>query len=309
MGLWRDFVDGAAELSVVGSFSRVGIALRRGGFVDDIPDLRGRRVVITGATSGIGLCAASALAARHADVVLVGRDPRKLALAQQQVPSSTTLRCDLSDLDDVAALGRALRAAPPDVLVHNAGLLAAERVLTRQGHEQCFAVHVLAPFLLDRLLADRLAAGARVVWVTSGGMYTQRLDPVACEARTGRYDGVEAYAQQKRAQVLLSEDLATSLQPRGVTSNAMHPGWATTPGLDRGLPTFARVMGPLLRSPEEGADTLVWLCASPAVHAITGRLFHDRRPRRTEILPGTHHPPAVREALVARCTALTDAWA
>jgi dehydrogenase/reductase SDR family protein 12 len=309
MGLWHDLVDGAAELSVVGSFSRVGIALRRGSFVDDIPALAGRRVVVTGATSGIGLAAAAALAARGADVVLVGRDAERLARAQAQVPSSTTMRCDLADLDDVAALGRALQQAPPDVLVHNAGLLVDQRVLTRQRHEQCFAVHVLAPFLLGRLLRDRLAPGARVVWVTSGGMYTQRLDLDACEARTGPYDGVVAYAQQKRAQVLLSEHLAGALAAHGVTSNAMHPGWAATPGVDRGLPTFARVMGPLLRTPAEGADTLVWLCGSPAVAGVSGRLFHDRRARRTEVLPGTHHPPAVREALLARCTTLTDAWA
>jgi dehydrogenase/reductase SDR family protein 12 len=306
MGPFHRTIDALAELSVVGSFSKLGLALRRGGFADEPLDLTGKRVVVTGATSGIGLATAAATAALGAAVTLVGRSADKLAAAAAQVPGAQTLRCDLSDLQAVRALGSTLAQSPPDVLVHNAGLLVAERGLAPQADgrdfEQGFAVHVLAPQLLNHLVEEHLAPGARVLWVSSGGMYTQKLDFEKLEARTGNFDGVEAYAQQKRAQVILSELWAARWQARGITSAAMHPGWASTPGVDSGLPTFAKVMAPLLRTPAEGADTLVWLCATQEPD-LTGRFFHDRRPRSTEVLPGTRHDEALRRALWARVEA------
>jgi len=184
--------------------------------------------------------------------------------------------------------------------------LPFERALTPEGHESAFATHVLAPFLMSQRLAANLAAqpAGRLVWVSSGGMYTQKLDLAKAQALVGDYDGVKAYAQHKRAQVLLSGLFARALAPT-VTSNAMHPGWVDTPGVERGIPAFHRKMRRFLRTPDEGADTIVWLCAAPRLGATTGGFFLDRKARRSEIVPGTRHSEADKQALWELCGALT----
>lgn len=297
-----------AELSIVGSYGRGGHRLRAPDFdpADLAVDLTGQVYVITGATSGIGLSAAKALATLGATTVLVGRSADKLARAVAEVPGSVAERCDLSDLADVEALCRRLTTRWPRLhgLVHNAGFIVPERRLTRDGHESAFATHVLAPFLMTHRLAPALAHGGRVVWVSSGGMYTQKLDLDRARALTGPYDGVRAYAQHKRAQVLLSELFARALGP-GLTSNAMHPGWVDTPGVEQGIPKFHRRMRRHLRTPEQGADTIVWLLAAPRLAQTSGRFFLDRVARRTELFPWTRHREADREALWALCCTLT----
>lgn len=317
----RALLDHLADLSVVGSFSRLGYALRAPAFpaADLDVDLRGKAVVVTGATSGIGLAAAHQLARIGAHVVLVGRSEDKLAAAAQAVATASgaervsTERADLAELDEVEALASRLIAAHPALysVVHNAGLLVNDRQLTRGGFERTFATHVLSPFLLTHRLRPALArasaAGApsRVVWVTSGGMYTQHLDLARCQALTGPYDGVVAYAQQKRAQVILNERFATLLAPDGITSNAMHPGWVDTPGVASGLPRFGKLLGGLLRTPDQGADTITWLVASPRCSAMTGLLFLDRSASRTELF--SKHTDAEKQALWDLCASLTRA--
>lgn len=328
----RRALDVFADLSVVGSFSALGYRLRAPTFdpQDTAVDLGGRVVVVTGASSGIGLSAARSLAGLGATVVMVARNPDKLAAARATIGADVagdvvTEVCDLSDLDAVSALCDRLQARGRlDVLIHNAGLLLDERRLSPQGHELGFATHVLAPFLMTRRLGPLLAqtstlsattsstttpaTPARVVWVTSGGMYTQRATLAGVEAREGVFDGVIAYAQQKRAQVLLMERFAERLRPLGVTSNAMHPGWADTPGVARSLPRFRALLWRVLRDDAQGADTMVWLACAPRLATATGRLYFDRAPVRTEVLPGTHHSAADVAALWTQCEALTAAW-
>lgn len=314
MGMWRKLGNAWGELTVVGSYGRSGFRRRAKDFDPEalVVDLTGERHVVTGATSGIGLAAARALAARGASVVLVGRDAARLEAASAEVPGSSVCRCDLSDLaavgglcDELLALGRVTS------IVHNAGFIVAERRLTPQGHESAFATHVLAPYLMTKRLSARLAedpAGGRVIWVSSGGMYTQRLDLGRAQALTGAYDGVKAYAQHKRAQVLLNEVFDRRFTEAGlaVTSNAMHPGWVDTPGVERGLPGFHRRMRKVLRSADEGADTIVWLAAAKPVPP-SGRFYLDRVARRTEVLPWTRHGDDDRRALEALCEELTGA--
>jgi NAD(P)-dependent dehydrogenase (short-subunit alcohol dehydrogenase family) len=134
----------------------------------------------------------------------------------------------------------------------------------------------------------RAAHPGRVVFVVSGGMYSQPLAVDRLEMRPDDYDGTTAYARAKRAQVTLAELWGARLPAAEVVVHAMHPGWADTPGVERSLPTFRRIVGPLLRTPEEGADTVVWLSASDGRPlASTGRLWLDRRPRDPHRLPST----------------------
>ena len=177
------------------------------------------------------------------------------------------------------------------------------------GNEVTFATHVLSPFLLTRALRPLLEASApsRVIVVASGGMYTEPLDVDALDPDPAAYDGTKAYARCKRAQVALAEEWTRELLDTGVTVNAMHPGWADTPGLRAALPGFSRVVGPLLRTPEEGADTIVWLAAAPDAADLSGLFFLDRRPRAKHRLRRTRRLDDTREAarLWRLCTELT----
>ena len=200
-----------------------------------------------------------------------------------------TIVADLASLDAVrSAVARLDRWVPGvDVVIHNAGALVHERCTTVDDLELTAQVHVVAPFLLTTLLLPRLraSADARVIFVSSGGMYTRRLDVDALEHPAEPFDGVRVYANAKRAQVVLTDLWARHPAGRGISFHAMHPGWADTPGVQESLPGFRRVMHPLLRSPEQGADTMAWLAGAPEARAIE-RSVLARSPA-----PGDHRVP------------------
>jgi NAD(P)-dependent dehydrogenase (short-subunit alcohol dehydrogenase family) len=257
-------------------------------------------VVVTGATSGLGLAGAVQLAGAGAALVLVGRDRDKLAEAARRVEAAGSVPprtevADLGDLEQVAGLADRLagRLDRLDVLAHVAGALLPARRVSPQGTELTVTVHLLAPYLLTEQLLPLLEASApaRVVTMTSGGLYTQRFDLDSLDpGPAAPYDGKVAYARAKRAQLLLTGEWHRRYGPRGVAAHATHPGWAATPGLEAGLPGFARVMGPLLRTPDDGADTLAWLAAAEPGQGPGGRLWLDRRPRTPDRLPWTWVP-------------------
>ena len=174
------------------------------------------------------------------------------------------------------------RARRPDLrgLLHNAGVLVGERAALAQGHELTLATHVLGPLLLSGLLAPdlRAAAPSRVVFVSSGGMYTARLRADDLELEREEFDGTRFYAHAKRLQVIAASELAERWGPEGIRVYSMHPGWVRTGGLSDALPRFTRLVGPLLRDPQQGADTAVWLLASPDVPRGPSGFWHDRRP-------------------------------
>ena len=319
MGKLADAVDSLLEASVVGSFTRFGSAARRSlDHWDEgtLPSLEGRVMVITGATSGLGLSAAKSLAARGAKVEMVARNPEKAERARrailEELPGAHIEIRDgdtghLADMRRVAEeLTRAHSAI--DVLIHNAGSLDDTRSESPEGLETTIASQLVGPFVLTSRLLPALEQSARttgrssrVLWVSSGGMYSEPLDVARLEMPARGYDGVVAYARAKRAQVTLTELMAETLAPRGIVVHSMHPGWAETPGVARSLPTFRKVMGPFLRTAKDGADTLVWLASNDGEPLDqNGRFWLDRRPRELHRLGRTKKSdtPREREELV-----------
>ncbi len=310
----RRGLDVALELTVVGSFSRIGYAARRALFDWDtapVADLSGRVAVVTGATSGLGLAAAHLLAERGADLVLVGRDEARTEAARRAILHAQpgnhieTVIADLASLDAVRAGAAQLARLLPriDVLIHNAGLLSHELQRTDDGIELTAQVHVVAPFLLTAALLPvlRVSDTPRVITVSSGGMYTQRLDVDALETPPQPFDGVRAYANAKRAQVVLNQQWTQHAAARAIAFHAMHPGWADTPGVQSSLPSFRRVMRPILRTAEQGADTIAWLAGTPEALESNGDFWLDRHRRTTTWLPQTRTAPIEAERLWNWC--------
>lgn len=296
-------LDTVLDRSVLPGYTRAGYWLRRQSWPDDDPRpdaLRGRTAIVTGASSGLGKATATGLARLGATVRLVVRDVGKaesaVAEINKEVPGASLEvdTCDVSDLDDIRRYAAEAGLDSLDVLVHNAGVMPPKRTVTSQGHELTLATHVLGPMLLTDLLRPALAAAhGRVILVASGGMYTQPLPADDPEYRSGPYKGATAYARTKRMQVALTPLLAERYEPDAIMVATMHPGWSDTPGLTESLPLFSKVIGPLLRPPDEGADTAVWLAATEPVPA-TGEFWHDRRTRPAHYLRRTRETEAER---------------
>ena len=254
----------------------------------------GKVVLVTGATSGLGEAAATGFARLGASVWLVARSRERGEDARTRIAAQTGSDdvhvgiCDLSDLRSVRRFAEQCEARPGrvDVVVNNAGVLTEERQLSRDGIELTLATNVVGPFLLTRLLSPllRRSAPSRVINVSSGGMYTQGLHPDDLQSAHGKFRGTVAYARSKRIEVVLTELWARRLDGTGVVVNAMHPGWVDTPGLRNSLPGFHRGMGRLLRTPEQGADTIVWLGSAPQAAQVSGAFWLDRARRRTHVL-------------------------
>ena len=295
------WLDQALEVPVVPSFTRIGYSARRALFhwndLDDY-DLDGRVVAVTGATSGLGRATAEQLARNGASVAVVGRNPEKTGRTVAELRTATgnaAIRgviADMGDHDSVRRAAAELLATYDrlDVLIHNAASLSHERRAAPDGTELTVATQVVGPFLLTSLLLERLrkSAPGRVITVSSGGMYTASPTVAGLQMDAHSYNGTKQYALAKRAQVTLNELWAEWVADRSVVFHCMHPGWADTPGVADALPAFRRVVGPLLRDPREGADTIVWLAADDGEPASTsGRFWMDRRVRPIHRLRST----------------------
>ncbi len=296
-------LDTVLDRSLVLGYTRIGYALRRRlpTWPDDVApgSLNGTGVLVTGASSGLGLETAARLADLGALVHLVVRDPDKLRRAAPGLAERGIVwACDLADQPSVDRFADAFLASGHRLgaLVHNAGLMPPERTVDAAGRELSMRVHVLGPVRMTDRLLPALDDGARVVLVTSGGMYAQRLRMDDPSYSTEPYRPAVAYARSKRAQV----ELLPALQARWprLEVYAMHPGWAASPGLDGSLPGFTRLTRPLLRDAEAGVDTIVWLVGTKPAPP-DGGLWHDRRERPTSYLRGTRSTPSDRAALVA----------
>jgi len=250
----------------------------------------GKRTVITGATNGIGLAAATELARRGADLTLVARSQARAAAAVRQIETVSkagagvdVVLAELASQSSVRQLAAELlaRYATIQVLINNAGAIYATRQMTDDGVERTWAVNHLAPFLLTTLLLDRLKASApaRIV-TTSSDAHQGAVIPFddLDAARSWGGAGFTRYGQTKLANILFTAELARRLEGTGVTANCFHPGFVRT-GFNRNNGMLMRlgmaISGPFARSPQKGAQTLIWLVDSEEAGAFNGGYFAD----------------------------------
>jgi dehydrogenase/reductase SDR family protein 12 len=316
MRMFDPLLDTILDRTVVAGYTSAGYRLRsRMWHPADLQPMDGKVVIVTGATSGLGLAAAEGFARLGATVRMLARSRERGERARAAIVTRSGNSdvhvdlCDLSNLESVSAYASRLGAETTrlDVLVNNAGVLLHERAVSVDGIELTFATNVLGPFLLTNLLIPLLehSAPARVINVSSGGMYTQRLHVEDLQAAHGTYDGAVVYARTKRAEVILTELWAQRPKDAGAVVHAMHPGWVDTPGVRSSLPQFYKATSRLLRTPEQGADTIVALGAAREPGASTGGFWHDRQRRPTHRLAWTQESREDREQLWAECERLS----
>jgi dehydrogenase/reductase SDR family protein 12 len=313
-------IDTLLDRTIAPGYGSVGLELRRRlpGWPADPPRMDGKVALVTGAASGIGLATAIGFARLGASVRAVARTEARasdaVAQIEEAVPGAeaTPVAADVSSLAQIRGLAERLSAEEEhlDVLVNNAGAMPEQRQHSAEGHELMFATHVLGPFALTILLGEllRRSAPARVINVSSGGMYTQRLPADDLESERTPYNSTKLYARTKREQVVITEMLAERLHSAGVYVHAMHPGWVDTHGVQQWLPRFRAITRPIIRTPEQGADTIVWLGGAPDAVSGNGRFWQDRRPRPTHYrLGASASTPQERRRLWDHCERALEA--
>src|SRR5918998_3575894 len=249
--------------------------------------------LITGATSGIGKATAMGLANMGASVVMVGRDQGKGEAVMAEIKEKSAnasvdlMLADLSSQEEIRRLAHEFKEAHPrlDVLINDAGLFRSERITTADGMEMTFAVNYLAYFLLTNLLLDVLKASSpsRIVNVSSGDHSNGTIDFDDLQGEKG-YKGAKAYSQSKLANVLFTYELARKLEGSGVTANCLHPGVVGTnlgSGVSGVFGFMVRALRPLMKSPEKGAETSIYLASSPEVEGLSGRYFVKKAEARS----------------------------
>lgn len=257
--------------------------------------LRGKTVLITGASGGIGLITARELARRGAHLVLVCRNPDRAASARATVqlaaPASQpdVLLCDFSLLANVRELAAEInrRYEKLDVLLNNVGIVPGPLTITSEGHELSWVTNHLAPFLLTNLVLPKLTAAgeARVITLASDAHWLGEIE-TSQEVRNDpeKYSSLTAYCDSKLANILFTNELAHRLDLTGVTANCLHPGLVDTglvnPNSSRLIKALWWLARPFMISPEQGAQTSIYLASSPEVANVTGSYFKNNKPAR-----------------------------
>jgi NAD(P)-dependent dehydrogenase (short-subunit alcohol dehydrogenase family) len=275
----------------------------------------GKVVLITGGTSGIGKAAAIALARMGAEVVVTGRNAERGERALFDIRRDSgsddvsLFLADLSRQAEVRRLAEEFRSGHDrlDVLVNNAGMILNKRATTADGIEETLAINHLAPFLLTDLLLDLLkeSAPSRIITVSSEAQKSAPIDFDDLQ-HTRNYKAFKSYGRSKLANVLFTYELAERLEGTGITANAMHPGAVSTNFGSTGTGPFTlvfRVLKPFMRSPEKGAETLIWLASAPELEGVSGRYYSDLKEIPSH--PQSYEPSA-RKRLWVASEELTD---
>jgi dehydrogenase/reductase SDR family protein 12 len=305
---WKDAL---LDRSVLFSFDRTGFErhARRFDPADLEVDLTGKNCLVTGASSGLGEATAAGLAARGAQVQLLCRNRERGEAARSRIRAATpdsevsVAVVDLTDRDSIERFLAHEAQNKVDVLVNNAGVLQSERLETKDGWEVTLATNLLGPVHLTERVIQRLqrSADPRVINVSSGGMLPVRLEVADPNWIRRPFDGIRAYAETKRALVVLSELWAMHYADSGIRFHSMHPGWADTPGVRSSLPRFWNRMQNHLRTARQGADTILWLAMAAADKLGTGGFWFDRREASTHPLPWTRESTRERRQLWHLC--------
>ena len=245
--------------------------------------MRGKTVVITGATSGIGEVAAIELAEQGARIVFTARDKERAQATLEKLRRANPASGHVVHLADLSVLAEMRRAAEEikeepviDVLINNAGALFNSRIETKDGLEKTFALNHMSYFVFTNLLMPRLKAGARIVNTASDAHHRAKLDFSDLQSKKG-YSGFAVYSKSKLCNVLFTRELARRIAGTGITANSLHPGFVATRFGDQSggvLSALVRVAKPIgAISPEEGAKTIIYLASSPDVARVSGEYF------------------------------------
>jgi dehydrogenase/reductase SDR family member 12 len=261
------------DASIFWSFDLSGFLRHEREFNESYSFPAGGSALITGGTSGIGQAAALEMAKQGVHVTITGRNVIRGKSLDGKYPNLNFKMMDMAEWSDFDSL--VSQVEPLDFLVLNAGGMPDKFSTNNRGVELQFASQLFGHYILSCKLAraGKLKPGARIVWVTSGGMYLKSLD-VSTIFKNDNYNKVDNYANVKRAQVTLLPFFKKEFPGQIVT--AMHPGWAATPGVDEAIPMFSKKMAGRLRTPLQGADTILWLLTTKK-RIESGELYFDRR--------------------------------
>ncbi|XP_053142018.1 dehydrogenase/reductase SDR family member 12 isoform X1 [Hemicordylus capensis] len=254
-------------------------------------DVTGRSFMITGANSGIGKATVKEIAKRGGTVHLVCRNKDRAEEAKKEITTETSNQnvfvhiLDMSNPRGIWEFAEQFKKQHRlNVLINNAGCMINKRELTEDGLEKNFATNTLGTYILTTVLLPLLEKedDPRVITVSSGGMLVQKLNISDLQSENVAFDGTMVYAQNKRQQVVLMEQLAKA-HP-SIHFSSMHPGWADTPAVRSSMPDFYEKMKNRLRTEAQGADTVVWLAVSAAAsRQASGQFFQDRQPVSTHL--------------------------
>ncbi len=251
----------------------------------------GKICMVTGANSGMGKATAIGLAKMNATVVMVCRNKELGEKAREEIINQTgnknidLLLCDLSSQEQIRKLVNEFKQKYQNlhVLINNAGVMLKKREISVNGIEMNFAVHVLAPFLLTNLLLDVLkkSAPSRIINVASAAHKRAKIDFDDLQSENKKYRLFTVYGVSKLAEILFTYELSRRLEGTGVTANAVHPGVVNT-NLGRDQSNFSQWFArKFFKSPEEGAETSIYLASSPEVEGITGKYFSNKQPKES----------------------------
>ncbi len=278
------------------SYSKIGFHFRKLAWSRLKRDFSGQVWLVTGGSEGIGGSAAHSAVAGGATLICVARNLDKLKAFAQSTGQPDKVILEVADFSlqkDVRALVDRLvqRGLKMDVLVNNVGIQKKDQVLTEEGVEASFATNILSHYLLTRELLDNglLKEDCVVIEVASGGMYNHMMVTDDLNITGPNYLGVRAYGLAKRAQVMMTTAWREKYAGTKRNFYAMHPGWVNTASVNRSMPRFVALLKSVLRSHDQGADTIVYLADQKPKQQNADVIWFDRKERSAHIFKHTPH--------------------